>query len=95
MDRFHFADATTPNEFAREVELPEHTRPLLAAGLKDPVVFAHRLYAKLLFADRQRERFLAINIFAAFACFDDRNRVPVVGRGNQDLIDVFAPEDRP
>src|SRR6185436_15040920 len=38
-DSFNFADATIADEFARERELPEHPRPLLAAGLQDTLVF--------------------------------------------------------
>ena len=91
VNRFDCADATAPNELAREAKLTEHTRPLLAAGLKDALVFARRFDAKLRFADRQRERLLAIDVLACQAGLDNQDRC-TSGRvaGNHNRVDVLA-----
>ena len=45
------------------------------------------------FGDGERQRLLAINILAGPGGFDDGNGMPVVGRCDQDRVDVFAGEE--
>src|ERR1700691_456307 len=64
--------------------------PLLAAGLKDTLVPADRVAHRAAFGDSQRERLLAVDVLAGARRLDHRNRVPVIGYGDQHGVDVFA-----
>jgi hypothetical protein len=63
---------------------------LLAAGLEDDVVVARRLHHGARFGDRQGQRLLAIDVLARPRRQNRGNRVPVIGRGDDDGIYVAA-----
>ena len=75
------------------------------AGQAEPVVRAaagsrsarcaccsRRLDHLAAFGDRQRQRLLAVHVLARLAGVDRHQRVPVVGRGDDDGVDVLAVE---
>src|ERR1041385_1212847 len=50
----------------------------------------HGLHNGLLFGDGAGERLLAVYIFAIFCGFGSCQRVPMVGNGDHDSINIFA-----
>ena len=66
----------------------------MRANLDDPFIFSRRIDHRPAFHDRHRERFLYINILSRLAGRDHLDRVPVVGRGDHDRVDVLSIEDR-
>ena len=65
-------------------------RPLLLAGLKDPLVLANRLDHLPPFADRVAQGLLAVHVLAGLAGMDAGQIMPVLGRGVNHHVDVFA-----
>ena len=66
--------------------------PALGADLHDPLVLASGGEHRLAFADVDADRLLDINVGPALDGRDHRQGVPVVGRGDQDEVKVFAAE---
>src|SRR5690606_1968738 len=62
-------------------------------GLEDHPGLRHRRAHRPALGDGQRERLLAINVFARLARLDDRDGVPVVRRADLDGVDVVAAEN--
>ena len=65
---------------------------LLRAHLDDAVVRRAAFDHHAAFADRQRERLLDVDVLAGLAGHDRRQRMPVIGRADDDGIDVVAVE---
>ena len=84
--RLELADAAVADELARQ---PEHLRAaLLGAGLQDDAVVAHRLDDVAALADRQRERFFAVDVLVRAGARIIHQGVPVIGRGVDDHMDI-------
>ncbi len=86
-------DATVAHQLARQPE--QLVAPLLRAGLQDDVLLAHRLHQPLSFVDRQRQRLFRVDILVRRGGGEIDQRVPVIGRGIDDDVDVLAIEDAP
>ena len=66
---------------------------LHGANLEDAACLFNDLLNQLPFINGQRERFFTVDVFSRVHCFDDDLRVPVVGRGDHDRVDVFSIQD--
>lgn len=66
---------------------------LLAAGLKDDAVLADRFDGEAAFGEGERERFFAVDVFLRRGGIEDHVDVPVVGRGDDDGVDIRAGEE--
>ena len=66
---------------------------MLRAGLQDDSVVAHRLDHVLAFVDREGERLFAVNILLRFGRADIDQRMPMIGRGIDDDVDIVALEN--
>ena len=66
--------------------------PALRAQLDYSVVFARRLDHLPAFPDAVRDRFLDIDVLAGLACQDGAERVPMVGRGDNDGVHIIVVE---
>jgi hypothetical protein len=66
------------------------TRPLLAAGLEDSFLISDFTIDKLSFVKRVRDRLFAVNVFSVSQSFKRAECVPVVGRGDDNGIDIVA-----
>ena len=86
------AQPAAPDDLGRLAEIAEDVGPLLAAGLEDAVVLPGRVDAPLALGQRQRERLLAVDVLARLHRLDRRDRVPVLGRGDADRVDVLAAD---
>src|SRR5271157_1709446 len=64
--------------------------PILCADLANPLVSTYRITHHLSVLNGLRQRFFDINILPCLARQDSNPRVPVVGRGNEDSVDVFV-----
>ena len=84
------ADDTVAHEFARGAKFPRG--PLHGAGLEHDVVLAHRLHHGLRFVNRLAKRFFAVDVFLRVGGCNRNKRVPMVGRRDDDRIDVFASD---
>ncbi len=89
--RLQVADPAVADQLAGAAEAM--VRPLLAAGLEDDVMLAHRVAHGAALGDRQRQRLLAVDVLAGLARLDHRDRVPVVRRADLDGVDVFPAQD--
>ena len=87
-----FSDAAVAHELAGEAETLRAA--LLRAGLQDDLVFAHGADHLPALVDRQRERLFGIHVLAGFRRGDVDQRVPVVGRGVDDHVNVL-PRQQP
>lgn len=67
-------------------------RALLTARLHDAAVRARRGDHCLAFSNRERQRLFAVHIFACAASSDRGESMPMVGRADDDRIDVLAVE---
>ena len=67
--------------------------PLLRADLHDAVGLLGDLAELLPLVDRERERLLAVDVLAGLHGVDADLGVPVVGRADDDGVDVLAVED--
>ena len=65
---------------------------LLAAALHDAPGLARRLDQRLALLDEEREGLLTIHILARQAGLDARQRMPVVGRRDQNGVDGLVLE---
>ncbi len=65
---------------------------LLHAHLADAVVDARRLDDRRPFLDLQRQRLLDVDVLAGIQRVDGDAGVPVVGRGDQDRVDLLQLE---
>ena len=90
-DVLDLADGAVADEFARDAKLFRGT--LHAAGLEDAFVFANGVHHGARFVDGLAEGLLAINVLAGFRRGDGNQRMPMVGRGDHDSVDVFAREE--
>ena len=66
----------------------------MRADLDDPLVLPRGLDHRPALGDRHREWLLDIYVLACLAGGDHLDRVPVVGRGDHDSVDILAIEDR-
>ncbi len=82
------AQALVADEFAGEVKIA--AAALLRAGLENDLVVAHGLDDVAALVHGERERFLAIDILPGFGGGDIDERVPVIGRGLNDGVNVLA-----
>ena len=90
---FDLADVAIAHQFGGLAEF----RPgaLHAARLEHPVVLASRIDHRPTFLDSEREGFFAVDVLAGFGGFDGLHGVPMVGRGNDDRIDVLKGQQFP
>ena len=88
-----FTDSAVADQFADEtVQL---ARTALGAGLEDSAVPLHGLGDGAALGHGQGERLLAVDVFPRRGRHDRRDRVPVIGGGDADRIDVVACDDVP
>ncbi len=90
---FHAADVTetsTSNHFARAAKLLP--RALLAPHLENAAGFHGRVSQQHAFFMREREGFLQVHVFARTYRSERDLRVPVIGRADDNGVDVFARE---
>ena len=90
IDFAHFAEFSRFQEFDGALEV--RRAPVLRAHLADPLVFAHRISDPLSIVDRLRQRLFDVDIFPRLARQDSDPRVPVVGGGDEDGVDVLVVE---
>ena len=69
-------------------------RSAVDADLDDPIVLPRRLDHRPALDDRHGQRLLDVDVLARVAGGDHLDRVPVVGRGDHDGVDVLAIEHR-
>ena len=65
-------------------------RPLLRARLHDPIIFSRRTHERPPFTDRERQRLLAIDIFARLTREHAGQHMVRVGRTDDHRVDIFA-----
>ena len=70
-------------------------RALLRADLDDAVVLARRLHHRAAFGDGHRRRLLDVDVLAGLAGEHRHQRVPVIGRADDDGVDGLVVEDAP
>ena len=87
-DPSHFANGSGPNELAPDVVL--HLRTLLAAALENTLILARGLDHQPALMDGQGHRLFGIDILARLARVNANQRPPVLGRGGDNRINVFA-----
>src|SRR5690606_36226206 len=92
-DALDLSDATISNQLASLQELAR--RALLASGLKDAAEASRRIDHATALLDREGERLLAVDVLSGLARMDRDERVPVIGHGDDDGVDVLAIEKRP
>ena len=67
--------------------------PLHGSNLKDSTSLLHDLFDEFAFIDGQGQGFFAVDVLTGQHGFDGDFRVPVIGGGDHDGIDVFAIEN--
>ena len=90
-DGVEFAEAAVADHFAGFAEAG--VGALLAAGLEDAVVFGDGGDHGAAFGDREGAGFFAVDIPAGADGLDGGDGVPVVGKGDEDGVDIGASED--
>ena len=85
------ADIPVADQLAAEQHLG--IMPLLGPVLKNDVVAADRLNHSLALGDGAGERFLAIDGFAGARGGNGHQRVPMIGRGDIDSVNVRASQN--
>jgi hypothetical protein len=66
---------------------------VLAPDLQDPRRLLHGVHEGGALVDRVGQRFLAVDVLAGIERVETRTHVPVIGRGDDDGVDVLAVED--
>jgi hypothetical protein len=89
-NRLDSAEPAGPDEFADGSYGGD--RAVLGAGLEHPPISADRLDHLASFPDGYRNGFFAVDVFAGLCRVDRLQRVPVVGRGDHDGVDVGSKE---
>ena len=89
-DLFYLAETALAQKAAGDVVL--HETPLLGPNLADPLVLPCRLDHLAAFGDGEAHRFLAVNVLARLAGVDERQRMPMVRRGDDHRVDLFQVE---
>src|SRR5262245_63355452 len=89
----HFADGAALDEFLNFFVV--WFGAMLHTGLDYALVAPRRLDHRAPFADRESQRLLDIDILARLAGEHSRDRVPVIGRGNQDSVEVLLFQQLP
>ena len=87
------ADAAFANQFDRLLIM--RAGSLLAPGLHDAVVLARGFDHSAALDNGQRERLFAINVLPGLTGHDRRQRVPVIGRGDDDRVDLLDLQEPP
>ncbi len=91
MDGVDAAEDAVAHELGGDAEL--FRRALLRAGLENAVGLAHLLHELDGLADIVGEGLFAVDIFAGADGGDGDVGVPVVGRGDDNDVDIFAGDD--
>jgi hypothetical protein len=89
----HLADVTAAKKRARALVM--RARALLRADLDDAFVRARRVQHPFAFAVGMRQRFLDVDILARCARQNRHQRVPMVGRRDDDRVDVGTLQHPP
>ena len=82
------ADAARAHEFGGLLE--RRRRAALRAHLRHALRALGGFHHLAALDDGQRERLLHVHVLAGIAGVDEHQRVPVVGRGDDDRVDVFV-----
>ena len=90
LDALHFADVAVQHELDGPAEVGD--APLPGAGLPDPLVLLDGLDHGHALGKGVREGLLAEDVLACLGRLDGGDRVPVVGRGDADRVDVAPPD---
>ena len=87
----HLPDPAVADQLARAVELrPGIEAALLRTDLEDASRFRHRVRHLAPLRDRQRRGLLQVDMFARLDRVYGQNGVLVVGRRDDDRIDILA-----
>ena len=87
VDPLDLADDAVADQLAGDAEFLR--RPLHRAGLEDAFVRPDGLHHLARLDDRLAQRLLAVDVFARLGRGDGDVGVPMVGRGDDDGVDVF------
>ena len=82
------ADGSVPNEFRCSHEMSSEFRSLLTPDLKRDAAASGRIRDPSSFDDRPGQRLFAVDVDASAACFDGRDRVPVIGGADHDRVEI-------
>ena len=91
VDVLQFADAAVAHQFAGQSEGVRGT--LLGAELEDALATVDFLAQRPVLRDVDAERLFHIDVFAGANRGQRRQHVPMVGRGNQEGVNVLASDD--
>ena len=91
VDKTHGPELAAPQ--AVEHPMQERARSVLGADLDHAAILAGRRHHLLSFPEVVRERLLDVDVLARLAGPDCRQRVPVVGQGNDHRVDGLVVED--
>ena len=86
-----FAKQAVAYPFARVAEIG--CRALLAARLNNAAIFARGIHHRPAFSNCQAEWLFTIHVFARGAGIDGHARMPVVWRGDNNRVDIFAVQN--
>ena len=88
IDSLEFTESSRPNDFDGETK--SRVAALPRTDLYDTFGFFDDFEQLLALVDRKCQRFFAVHIFARAAGVDDHLCVPMIGRADDDDIDVLA-----
>ncbi len=87
-DRSDFTQRPAPHHLGHLVQMFQ--RPHLTIHAKDTSILLHRFDDPLPFGNRAGNRLLQCHVFTGVSCFDCHGRMPMVGRGDHDRVDVLS-----
>lgn len=90
-DLFEFAEAAIADEFGGHAEV--NVTALLGAGLPDDIGLANGVTHEAALGDGEGEGFFAVDVFACPGGCDCLKRMPMIGGGDLDGVDVRAGEE--
>ena len=67
--------------------------PLLGSVLEDAILFAEHFATKQILLQRQPQRLFDVDILAGLGSQQGDRYMPMIGRGDNDSVDVFSVED--
>ena len=89
----HFADSPVAHQFAGEAEIGQRSLP--ASGLPHAPIALDRIANRLAFHPVVRQWLLAVDIFLLISGFSSHERMPMVGHGAHDRVNILARHQLP